>query len=305
MLSKLINDIKTYIYGTDVFYFVAPDIDFSYPIDFTFTLKDQKFYFLPFDELGIPCTIVSNNKVFYSPSKIAAYAFAHYRITFLNNDYNSKDNFLNSANWFLSNEDALYFYEFDWINSDTPWISALAQGMACSVLLRAYKLTNDKKFLIHAEKSLKPFFILVENGGVQSRLADGSIFLEEYPLVESSHVFNGFMFALIGLSEYVDETNSKEHTTLLKSLYVTLNKNIGLWTSSGWSLYEDPFISNGKNFSTPSYHSLHITQLKWFCLKFNSNQILEVLQSWEHSKRSFFCRFFALLGKVFFRLKKI
>lgn len=304
MFSKFIKDLKTYVYGTDVFSFVDQKEGFLYPIDFVFTLDDQSFYFYPFDGRGIPYTKASQGRSLYSPSKIGAYAFAQHSNFVLNADLDAREKFLACADWFLSNEEALYYFEFDWMDSDAPWISALAQGQACSVLLRAYKITNDKKFLLHARMALAPFFVSIEKGGVQSRLGDDSVFLEEYPSTEPSHVLNGFMFALIGLTEFVNETKSQEHESLLISLSSSLCTNIKSWSSNKWSLYEDPVICNGNNYSTPSYHNLHITQLKWFCLNNDSNEVRAVLNLWEQSRNSLFNRLFGLLGKIYFRLKK-
>ena len=59
-----------------------------------------------------------------------------------------------------------------------PWPSAMGQGEAISVLLRAHKLTGEARYAEIAAAALEPMVVDVDDGGVARRL-DGHLVLEE------------------------------------------------------------------------------------------------------------------------------
>jgi len=302
-LNKNYRDINKYLFSTNEFSYLERSDDSLYPIDLDFTLADEGFYYAPKDEQGIPVKEYVSVGSQYNPTRIAAYGLAHFNRYAASGLKESKRVFFKCADWFLSNTQARYEYHFDWVDLKAPWISCMAQGEAASVLVRAYRLSGKQFYLNHAEESLDPFFKVIEEGGVQSRLSDGSIFVEEYPSAKPTHVLNGFLYALIGLGEYADATGSQSHQELFDNLVRSLCKNIDIWCYARWSLYEERGKANGLNFCTPSYHNLQITQLKWLNKRVNNPDIQHVIETWEKGLNSFFMRFYALFGKVYFRLK--
>lgn len=300
--KKILRDLQKYLVGTEEFSFNADPSANLYPISLAFTLDDLEFYYEPTDKKGIPYKIYQSVGKQYNPTRVAAYALANYNNFVEHGCEPSRDTFVKCANWFLGFHDARYEYHFDWQELEAPWISCMAQGEAASVLIRAYRLTDDEVYLDHAEKSLTPFFVPVSEGGVQSRLFDGSEFLEEYPTKFSTHVLNGFLYALIGLREFCDARDSEKHSALFAQLINSLKDNIDIWCHGNWSLYEDPAVTGGRNFCTPSYHNLHISQLKWVCTRTETPELRRVISSWESGKNSLPVRMRAFWGKVLFRL---
>lgn len=57
-------------------------------------------------------------------------------------------------------EIAILFYDFDWDYAgeliQAPWVSGMAQGMAISILLREYSITQDKKYFETLKLLLTP-----------------------------------------------------------------------------------------------------------------------------------------------------
>lgn len=303
-MKKIIQDVFKYILGTTDFSLVVQsNSGFLYPICLSFTLEDSEFYYSLLDDDGIPYRFYQSVGEQYNPTRIAAYGLAHFNRYLDKGSDADKEIFMKCANWFLDVDNARYEYNFDWEQLKHPWISCMAQGEAASVLIRAYKLTGGNKYLVQAEKSLAPLFLPIIDGGVQSVLPDGSIFVEEYPSDMPTHVLNGFLYALIGLGEYADATDSQSHQKLFDNLVRSLCKNIDIWCYAHWSLYEDRGKANGLNFCTPSYHNLQITQLKWLNKRVNSPDIQQVIENWEKGLSSFFMRVFSLFGKVYFRLR--
>ena len=88
---------------------------------------------------------------------------------------------------------------------ETPYVSALLQGQGISVLVRAYSLVKNPKYLVTAEHALKAFQVQMEDGGVLSvDNDDGHWWYEEYasPYAKPSGVLNGFILALLGIYDF-------------------------------------------------------------------------------------------------------
>lgn len=300
--KKIVRDLQKYLLGTDEFSFISDMDSGFYPISLSFTLEDFDFYYKPIDGNGVPYKIYESVGKQYNPTRVAAYALSNYNEFLSIGSTECREIFLKCANWFLGFGDARYEYQFDWNDLKAPWISCMAQGEAASVLVRAYRTTNNIAYLDHAEKSLRPFFFSIPEGGVQSKLDDGSLFLEEYPSRKPTHVMNGFLYAMIGLAEFCDARESNKHISLYMKLIETLNGNVRLWCNGRWSLYEDPAVAGGMNFCTPSYHNLHISQLAWVCARNEMPELRRVVSSWERGLNSLPIRMRALFGKVLFRL---
>ncbi len=131
----------------------------------------------------------------------------------------------------------VWHYSFAWNYREyeikAPWVSGMAQGMAISVLLRAYEVTQDAKYLTAAQMAFQSFLeyspvrneILFENG-IQC-------WPEEYPPFRPkqappiySHVLNGGLLGAFGIKEYADFTGDSQAKALLEKIYAYLEKNI-------------------------------------------------------------------------------
>ena len=115
-----------------------------------------------------------------------------------------------AAEWLRDRQraDGAWTYAFDFdavgLPMRAPWISAMAQGMGISVLVRAHQL-HPHRYLRAARRALIPFTRSVRDGGMRSNW-DGRPWYEEYPGTPSQHVLNGFEFALIGLHDLAGDS---------------------------------------------------------------------------------------------------
>lgn len=300
--KKFSNDILNFIFSTQEFSLEKEDNHLFYPIDLTFTLLNKKFYYSPIDQEGIPYKLYASVGKQYNPTRVAAYGLANLNDFLKSKNENSKKHFLNCADWFMKETSARYHYHFDWNSLKAPWISCMAQGEAASVLVRAYKLTNQESYLLQAKKSLDPFFRPITDNGVQSYLPDGkSLFIEEYPDENPSHVLNGFLYALIGLIDYCQATSDKNYENLLQDLIESLDKNIHLWSRGQWSLYDIP-VDGKLNYCTASYHHLQISQLRWINQYYSLESVDNIIHLWQKGLNSPMVRIYAMIKKITFRM---
>jgi hypothetical protein len=237
--------------------------------------KDQKLI-SKFDADGIPINKtyidVSDKDYVYFPISIGQMGLAVFHTYLKSGSETDKARFIKFADWFRNNavnDDKL---GSRWMTNVSlpqyknpgPWQSAFAQSRAISILIRAYQITTDQKYLAQAEQGLKPFSVPVSEGGVTSFTSFGP-FYEEYTAQVPTLVLNGMIFSICGLYDFV--RMQREHS-LANKLYQdgieTLKSILGEYDMGYWSKYNRceadwyPAVDP----STLLYQRLHVTQLE-------------------------------------------
>jgi hypothetical protein len=141
-----------------------------------------------------------------------------------------------------------------------PWISAMAQGEAASLLVRLHATTGEERYAEAALRALRPLDVPSEEGGTMA-LLDGRPFPQEYPTSPPSFVLNGGMFAMWGWCDAALALDDAGAGRAFEDAVDTLALNLHRWDSGWWSLYDlypHPF-ANPASFA---YHQLHIAQLE-------------------------------------------
>ncbi|KAK3105288.1 hypothetical protein FSP39_021688 [Pinctada imbricata] len=184
------------------------------------------------------------------------------------------DFFFDAANYLVRNQD----YRGGWpimvkrslipdvMELDPGWYSAMGQGQAISLLVRAYLVSKDKKYLDAAGKALEIFELPSDKGGVVSKYAFTYDWFEEYPTKPSSFVLNGFIYSLIGLYD-LKEVASGPTRELAEKLYNsgsrTLKAMLLMFDNGSGTFYDLRHITAGlpPNRARWDYHTVHINQL--------------------------------------------
>ncbi|NEP01158.1 MAG: D-glucuronyl C5-epimerase [Symploca sp. SIO2E9] len=304
-ISKITNDFVNALIGSNNFELCLGYINRKiYPIDLEFTLLKEGKYYSPKDLHGTPIKKYKSVGSQYNPTRIAAYALAHFNRYFNNHNQTSHDIFLQMADWFMKSEDGIWRYLFNWNDLKAPWISCMSQGEGISVLTRAYWLTKNDKYLQQAIKATAPFSLYICEGGVRSKIDGKWEFLEEYPSSSPTHTLNGFLYTLIGildLSEFYPQTI---HETGLNELLKTLSSQWQLWDLSYWSAY-DLHLSKSRlrNYVTVSYHKIHISLVRYLYSRFEDLELKECFETWLDYYNSPINRVRALAAKVKYRME--
>lgn len=141
-----------------------------------------------------------------------------------------------------------------------PWVSAMAQGEAASLLVRVHRETGEGRCAEAAVRALDPMRRLSAEGGASARL-DGRWFPEEYPTDPPSFVLNGAVFALWGLRDVAvgldDATAARDFEAGVDALAASIHR----WDTGSWSRY-DLHPHRVTNVASRAYHELHVTQLE-------------------------------------------
>ena len=181
-----------------------------------------------------------------------------------------------------------------------PWLSAMAQGEAASLLARLGEETSDERYVEAALLALRPMSVPVESGGVLGDL-DGLPFLEEYPSTPQSHVLNGAVFALWGIRDVAlstgDAAIETQHFEALAALVATCARfDTGRW--SRYDLFPDP----PQNVASSFYHHLHISQLKALHGIYGVTEFGDLADRFEAYERRLTLRGIAFARKVSYRI---
>lgn len=168
-----------------------------------------------FDENGIPLNTtyidVEEKKLHYYPISIGQYALAIFHNWLQTGSTEKKEHFLRIADWFYNTRIDYEELGTFWLtNVPKPehqitqaWKSAFSQSRALSVLLRAWQLTNNNKYLEVCKKALVLFTKDISEGGVAIRRNAGETFYEEYVAEYPTRVIDGHIFSLFGLYDFV------------------------------------------------------------------------------------------------------
>lgn len=137
-------------------------------------------------------------------------------------------------------------YNFPWpvYGIKPPWRSAMAQAEALDVLVRAYELTNDSKYVNTAKLLLNSLFVDVKNGGVTYKTPTDGWWYELYAgdNGKQPRVLNGMLYTLVALADYYNHTKDHYAKFLFNEGLISLRKNLPLFDSnqtSGVDFYYD------------------------------------------------------------------
>jgi len=199
------------------------------------------------DAEGIP---VQRSRTFgpaYNPSYVAWYGLMSLERELRGRDPAGSRVFLRQMEWLLAhavrwNDGSLVWpYTFDLHEGrcvlKAPWICAMAQGLAISVLVRGYRLTGRQGLLDLCQSATRVFERSVEDGGVRT-LEAGHALYEEYPGYPLPRVLDGFLFSLLGLYDLFAQTNDPRIHRLFTDGIEGLKQGLPAWDYRGkWSWY--------------------------------------------------------------------
>ena len=303
-LTKIQRDILSSFSGRTIYQFEPAALSGpAYPLDLEPVLNDEALFFGLKDQNGLPMARFPSFGDIYIPTRIAAFALAHFNRFLLHKNSGSRTEFLKAADWFMAADDALWHYQNDYGELKAPWVSGMAQGEAVSVLVRAYGLTQDDKYIVQAKQALNPLMLSKAEGGVRSLIEGQHEFIEEYPFIEPHHTLNGFMYCLIGLLDLAEVAAEEVEAVGFSDLSSTLETQIGRWDIGYWTIYDLHKSNSGRrNAATMLYHRLHTSLLTYLAAKLDSQVLKQVAGRWDAYCGSPVGRIRALGAKVLYRL---
>lgn len=253
------------------------------------------------DSKGIPINVISTGESVYFPITIFQFGLGLWDKYLLTQDNKYKEWFYEIANWIVENQKDNGAWDcFSPIGHTRFTVSSMGQGEAISVLSRAYKDSNEDKYLKSLTNAMQFMFIEVKDGGVLF-VKDDNYFLEEYPNIKypKSSVLNGWIFSIFGLMDYlkIDPTNVDVQKLLNKTLK-TLENELENYDSGYWTYYDQT-----NRLASPAYHDLHIALLKVMYELTEIEKFKIYAEKWKHYKDSSIKKSYAIIRKILQKLK--
>jgi hypothetical protein len=255
---------------------------------------------------GIPLYSFKGQSFIEHPIVIAQYALGIYELLIKNKfeDELEKNKFIYLANWFENNSVTLKhgkgwlihikYPEYDLLS---PWISAMAQGEAISVLTRAAKLSNNRNYEQLAIDALLSFKYDVKEGGLVNYFNSIPIY-EEFPTPKKTMaVLNGFIFALFGLFDLYLLNKNKIAESLYNTGIDSLKKILPYFDVKNWTRYY-LFDYPNEYYSSFTYHILVVEQLKAMYYLSNDKFFLNYSNKWIEYSKSYYKKTYALYKKL-------
>jgi len=217
---------------------------------------------LEFDRNGIAMKHYRAQGLQYNPLFIAWWGLVNLERYLKTADGECLKKFFLQVEWLKSNavtrDDGAVVWPcyFDWQEGlckfQSPWISAMYQGMVISALVRAYRVGGDKGLLVLCEQAAQVFEKRIEDGGVRT-IQQGGVLYEEYPGFPLARVLDGFLVSLLGLFDLWIETQNVTIQRLFDDGVQGLLHTLEFWN------YKDKWSWFGASayLSPPHYHKFN------------------------------------------------
>ena len=219
----------------------------------------------PVDLEGLPLTSFGGDPVAFPTTRLQK-ALGHWDRALLSEGDTASElmEFMRIAEWTESAQDVTGgwpVWPFIGLAAANPY-SAMTQGQAMSVLLRAAQHSGESRFLEAARRGSSLLLTPIADGGV-CRPGRVGLILEELPVKPPSTVLNGWVFAIFGLYDLcLVETSSRLEEAIAGSV-AELAARLPRFDAGYWSRYvEDGAIAS------PFYQRLHVAQMEALELAF-------------------------------------
>lgn len=262
---------------------------------------------------GVPLVKLGSGSYALHPVTVCQVALGWYE-RWLDHHYEADlSRFLVLADWLVRNQamrDGIggvwpVPYPVPTLGLRSQWVSALVQGQAISVLVRAAHATGREQYLVAAQYAVRPFSIETERGGVRRKQPRGGELYEEYPSSAGSGVLNGFISALWGLYDYVLLTGDPNAEEMFQAGLRWLVDSLPLYDTGYWSRYMLARPRGLSNLASPYYHAEHVIQLYATYALTEDESLRTRAQRWEQYSRSLVALLWVLLVKGTSRAARI
>ena len=206
------------------------------------------------DSDEFPVLHTESGEIFVFPVAVFQFAFGLLDYYYESKQEKYLEKFRQCADWAISMQHADGAWDnFSYIYPEHPY-GSMAQGEGVSLLVRAYKLFDEQKFLDAASKAMSFMLNSLDEGGCTLYVGEKVIFQEFQHLPT---VLNGWIFSWWGLYDYVLVTQDSEVKQIMDKSLQTLVDYLPRFSCSYWSMYD-----LGGKITSPFYHNLHIAQME-------------------------------------------
>lgn len=227
----------------------------------------------------------------YRPGFIAAYALRNLEQYLRTDDQQCLAVFHKQVDWLerhaVVRRDGSVVWEHNFdldegpVRLKAPWISANAQGLVISALVRAWRITQQPRLLELLRGSVRVFQLDHTCDGVRIQAGKHTVYTE-VPGLPAPGIMDGFMTSLLGLYDLHTETGDRVVWRLFQEGVEGLRYFLPLWDyRKKWSMY-----SNRGYLSPPGYHCLNRLLLTVLANLTGDSYLAEYAAAWNPDRLS-------------------
>jgi hypothetical protein len=243
------------------------------------------------DSDGIPRAWDRTTGITYWPGYIAWYALVQLGHYLRGKGAQHLDIFVKQIDWLekhaVTRDDGavVWTMDFDYPEGSVllraPWVSAHAQGLAISAVVRGWRLTRRPRLFELLRRSADIFDLDESRGGIRAQI-DGRTFFTEKPGCPLPGILDGFMTSLLGLYDLNAEIDDAKVGELFRAGMAGL-KDLLPWWDHGkkWSWY-----GCREYLSPPAYHCLNRLLLSVLGGLTGDSDLKELADSWNPANLS-------------------
>lgn len=235
-----------------------------YPLDYTPRLVDG--HYDRFDSRGVPLRPSPYGGKFHPTTTVASHALAHWDRYLASGGAEHRRVVIATADHFAAiprrdAEGGILLGVPTPTDPNGGHLSAMSQGHAISVLVRAAQLEDTDRYLWAARACLTPFTRGLDDEGVVGIVsANGAVWYEECATRPLRHVLNGMIYALWGLNDLAVATGDELASELYETGLDSVRRSLPLFDLGWWSRYWVP-EDELEYVVSMMYHNLHAVML--------------------------------------------
>lgn len=248
--------LNTYWKGSDTGSLrLQSGVEGCYPLRFMDRLTSGHYRW--FDRDGVPV----NQRGIHNYTTVCSYALANWETHLTKGTQSHRETFLKMADFLLGQSEQRADGNVLLWDEAAHRLSAMYQGEAMSVFVRAYSSTQKEVFLQAAKGCVLPLTRKVADDGVAGVISyNGAVWYEERCHPPSRHILNGMIYTLWGLRDVMVASGDKLATELWEQGVESVAKSLPLFDTGYWSSYWIP-EDDLDYVASIMYHNLHVVQL--------------------------------------------
>lgn len=205
------------------------------------------------DENGIPYTKLTDGRQVHFPITVIQYGLGCYE-KILSGDDSYAAPLKICADHMLQTQHENGMWDAFKALRPTDYNSSMIQSQGVSLLLRAYQLTGEEKYLTAAKKAFEGMLKPVSEGGT-AFVKNGYIHLLE--AVDRPMILNGAIYSSYGVLDMWVLTGEEKYQKIWESVIGAIKDELPNFDTGFWSKY----CLDGA-YASPFYQKVHITQLR-------------------------------------------
>lgn len=224
------------------------------------------------DEAGVPYTKLTDGRQVNFPITVIQYGLGCYE-KILSGDDSYVAPLKLCAEHMLQTQHEDGMWDAFKVLRPTDYYSSMIQSQGVSLLLRAYKLTGEDKYLVAAKKAFDGMLKPVSEGGT-ALIKNGHIQLLE--AVDRPMILNGAIYSAYGVLDMWVLTGEEKYREIWESVLGAIKDELPNFDTGFWSKY----CLDGA-YASPFYQKVHITQLKVLSKLCDDEVFLQEAQKYE------------------------